>query len=235
MTTILINNINFSYSSPSEKYNEELIRNLSLELNSKGIFTILGPSGIGKTTLLKLLAKLLYPRAGSIMTDPESPKISLVSQYASLLPYKTVEDNLKLAVKLFRDPLIFEFAHFMLKEFGLENVEWKYPNQLSGGMKQRVSFIKAMSIKPDILLLDEPFANIDELNKNIIINYLKKYLENHEMIVLLVTHNVMDALMFSNKVFVINTKPFSKLIEFEYSDVNRRTYKRLLKCLEEKS
>ena len=187
---------------------------------------------MGKTTFLRLIARLLPVQSGQLDVTPAGARISMVSQYPSLLPFRTVKENLRLAVRIFGDERIFDFCVEMLNRFGLANVLGKYPSELSGGMKARVSLVKALSVEPRLLLLDEPFANVDEVNKNIIVGFLREYIEQRGIITIMVTHDIMDALLFSDRIYLFLDRPASAFSEFAFDQPSREEYSRVVAALE---
>ncbi len=229
MVGIEFREVTFGFNSENP-----LLRGFSFEIQCKGVHSIIGRSGIGKTTLLRLIAGLLPPQFGEVDIAPRGARISMVSQYPSLLPFRTVRGNLKLAVKVFGTESIYAFAVEMLGRFKLLNALDKYPSELSGGMKARVSLVKALSVKPQILLLDEPFANIDEVNKNVIVGFLREFIEEHNVVTVMVTHNIMDALFFSDRIYLFLDSPASGLSAFSFNEPSREVYSRVVAALERK-
>ncbi len=224
---MILRDIDFFYSP-----RDLLFREFNFQLEGKGIFSIIGPSGIGKSTLLKLIGGIVSPKRGALQFYPQTPRISLVSQYPTPLPFRTVNQNLKLPAQLFKDKNIYQYAKELAHQLGLGEYLDVWASQLSGGMKSRVSIIKAVSVKPDFLLLDEPFASLDEINKNIIIRLIKQLVNERSMSVLLVTHNIMDALLFSDLVYLFLEKPITSLYQPSLDSNKEGNYKKIVDLME---
>lgn len=233
MANINFRDVGFCYSS-SEKAITPILQGFNLEINGSGVSTIIGNSGIGKTTFLKLVAKILLPQLGEILIESlidHKIVFSFVSQNTMLLPFKTIRKNLSLPAEIFKDKEIVKFALQLLDLFGIGHTADMYPSQLSVGMRARASLARALSVKPDILLIDEPFANIDEIIKNNIMKFLKCYLHENRTSAIFVTHNIMDALLFSDRIFLFTNKPASSFTIFEYDKADYIAYKRVIETL----
>lgn len=186
--------------------------NLSIE---KGEFvSIIGPSGCGKSTLLKLVAGLSSCSEGEIkvngMTPPNAREIvSFVFQDATLLPWRTVEQNVALALELERRTRAESAAktETLLHLVGLSHVAGHYPRQLSGGMKMRASIARALATRPRILLMDEPFAALDEMTRDRMNEELQRVRAEHHWTVMFVTHSVAEAVFLSDRVIVLAPHP----------------------------
>jgi NitT/TauT family transport system ATP-binding protein len=198
------------FSSASAPVLEEIT--LSIE---KGEFvSIIGPSGCGKSTLLKLVAGLSQCSQGEIqvngMTPPNAREIvSFIFQDATLLPWRTVQKNVALALEL-EDRTRDETAattQSLLQLVGLSHVAQHYPRQLSGGMKMRVSIARALATKPRILLMDEPFAALDEMTRDRMNEELLRLRAEHHWTALFVTHSVAEAVFLSSRVIVLAPHP----------------------------
>jgi NitT/TauT family transport system ATP-binding protein len=181
----------------------------------KGQFTsIIGPSGCGKSTLLKLVAGLSPISSGSIEVDGMTPAnaretISFIFQDPTLLPWRTVRANVALGLEfegVARDRRAAR-VQTMLALVGLEHVAGSYPRQLSGGMKMRVSIARALATSPRLLLLDEPFAALDEMTRDRMNEELLRLREEHGWTVLFVTHSVAEAVFLSDRVLILAAHP----------------------------
>jgi NitT/TauT family transport system ATP-binding protein len=181
----------------------------------KGQFTsIVGPSGCGKSTLLKLVAGLSPITSGSIEVDGMNPAnaretISFIFQDPTLLPWRTVRANVALGLEL--EGVARERRNAkvraMLSLVGLEHVAGSYPRQLSGGMKMRVSIARALATSPRVLLLDEPFAALDEMTRDRMNEELLRLRGEHNWTVLFVTHSVAEAVFLSDRILVLAAHP----------------------------
>jgi NitT/TauT family transport system ATP-binding protein len=183
------------------------VENLSLQIEPGEFVAILGPSGCGKSTLLRIIAGLEKPSAGTVEVGPG--KIAYVFQDAHLLPWRNVLRNAALPLELMgvdRSARL-EAAGKSLAQVGLEDAETRYPYQLSGGMKMRVSLARALVTQPDILLLDEPFAALDEITRQKLDEQLRDLWLRHRMTVLFVTHSTAEATFLANRAIILSKRP----------------------------
>ncbi len=197
------------------------MRKLSLELPSGTITCLLGPSGCGKSTLLKSIAGLLSPQGGTITFDDRPlddfrERMSFVFQEATLLPWRNVRSNVLLPLELqgsSTDPRLLERAEHFLRIVGLSpSDQRKYPGQLSGGMKMRASLARALTTDPDILLLDEPFAALDDVLRNRLNELLLQLAAERSRTVAFVTHNIAEAIFLSQQIAIIGRGEVRRLI-----------------------
>jgi NitT/TauT family transport system ATP-binding protein len=181
----------------------------------KGEFvTFLGPSGCGKSTLLKLIAGLTLPTTGEVRVDGMTPKnaretISFIFQDATLLPWRTVRQNAGLGLELegaTRD-LRHERSTALLELVGLSQVADAYPRELSGGMKMRVSIARALATNPRLLLMDEPFAALDEISRDRLNEELLRLRAEQDWTTVFVTHSVAEAAFLSTRIVVLAPNP----------------------------
>ncbi|MCS6784540.1 MAG: ABC transporter ATP-binding protein [Candidatus Caldarchaeum sp.] len=196
----------------------EVIRNMSLDLYYGEFLGVVGQSGSGKTTLLKIMAGLIKPTDGKVLykgkaVNGPTPAISLVFQEPVLFPWLTVLENVMLALKRVENISKEEMkikAQSFLDMVGLSGFENSYPGELSGGMKQRVVLARALVTNPDVLLMDEPFSNLDPLTA-VSLRREIDLLRQHETLppssVLLVSHNVEEIVELSDRVLVLTSRP----------------------------
>src|SRR5579863_879682 len=190
------------------------LENISLDVTRGEFVTFLGPSGCGKSTLLKLVSGLSPASSGAVQVNGMTPAnaremMSFIFQDATLLPWRTVERNVGLGLELeyaARDVRKERVAQ-MLHLVGLGNVAHRYPRQLSGGMKMRVSIARALVSRPRILLLDEPFAALDEMTRDRLNEELLRLFEEQKWTVLFVTHSVAEAVFLSSRVVILAPHP----------------------------
>ena len=170
--------------------------------------SIVGPSGCGKSTLLRIMAGLVAPSTGRC-TRPEGVATAFVFQEAALLPWRTAQDNVKLPLEVVGYPAAERDARCLdlLRSVGLEKFRHAYPNELSGGMKQRVAIVRALSWNPPILLMDEPFSALDELTKNQLQDDLLGIWGRERKTILFVTHNISEAVYLADRVVVMSAHP----------------------------
>ncbi|MEP6962762.1 MAG: ABC transporter ATP-binding protein, partial [Acidobacteriota bacterium] len=182
-----------------------VIDNLSLEIRAGEFLAVLGPSGCGKSTLLRMIAKLLPADQGAILTRPEHPRVAFVFQDAHLLPWRTVLDNAALPLELQgvgREER-HRAARGVLEQVGLSEAEARYPAQLSGGMRMRVSLARALVTGPSLLLMDEPFAALDEITRFNLEVQLRDLWRVRGMTVIFVTHSISEAAFLANRAIVL--------------------------------
>ena len=187
---------------------------IDLSIAQGEFVSIIGPSGCGKSTLLKMAAGLSVCSAGEIVVNGLTPQdaresVSFVFQDATLLPWRTVEKNVGLALELegrSREEIA-QTTVRLLELVGLSRVAGHYPRQLSGGMKMRVSIARALATKPRILLMDEPFAALDEMTRDRMNEELLRLRAEQNWTVLFVTHSVAEAVFLSSRVIVLAPHP----------------------------
>ncbi len=190
------------------------LQNISLRVEKGEFVSLLGPSGCGKSTLLRLVSGLTTATAGSISVNGMTPVnarelMSFIFQDATLLPWRTVEQNVGLGLELEHAarPLRKDKVARMLDLVGLSHVAQRYPRQLSGGMKMRVSIARALVSRPRILLLDEPFAALDEMSRDRLNEELLRLYLEQLWTVLFVTHSVAEAVFLSTRIVVLAPHP----------------------------
>jgi NitT/TauT family transport system ATP-binding protein len=186
----------------------KIFENVSLTILPGEFVSIVGPSGCGKSTLLRILAGLEPPSTGSVSAIP-SPRAGFVFQDPHLLPWRTVARNVALPLELEGKVEAKQRATRVgevLAQVGLSSDADLYPNQLSGGMKMRVSLARALVMQPDLLLLDEPFAALDELSRVHLEEELRQLWTMRPMTVVLVTHSFSEAVFLANRVLVLSVQ-----------------------------
>ncbi|WP_203522448.1 ABC transporter ATP-binding protein [Fusobacterium sp. IOR10] len=187
----------------------KVINDISFEIEKKEIVCILGPSGCGKSTLLNIIAGLNKDYLGTI--ENNVGKISYVFQEDRLLEWKTVYENIQFVNRNSEKKDILK----LIKEIGLEDFENSYPRELSGGMRQRCSIARAFNFKAPLLIMDEPFKSLDYTLSLQMIKKLIKVWEERENSILMVTHNIDQALLLGNKLLVLSKKPTILLEEIK--------------------
>jgi NitT/TauT family transport system ATP-binding protein len=182
-----------------------VIDGLDLSIDAGEFLAVLGPSGCGKSTLLRMIARLSVTNTGRIVTDPEHFQMAFVFQDAHLLPWRTVLDNAALPLELMgieRDER-YARTRAMLTQVGLADAESRYPAQLSGGMRMRVSLARALVTEPRLLLMDEPFAALDEITRFHLEVQLRDLWQRRGMTVIFVTHSISEAAFLANRAVVL--------------------------------
>jgi len=187
----------------------EALNDLSFSVNRGEFVSLLGPSGCGKSTVLRLAAGLLAPDAGAVTYANGKPQIGFVFQDHTLMPWADALTNARLPLDLKRMPRdqADARASAALARVGLVGFERAYPRELSGGMRMRVSIARALAAQPQLLLLDEPFAALDEITRNALGDDLLKLWREDGLTVLFVTHSVGESSYLSQRVLVMTPRP----------------------------
>ncbi len=190
------------------------VQDFSITVCENEFVSLIGPSGCGKSTFLRLVAGLESPSAGRLLVDGRlvdgpSAERGMVFQSYTLFPWLTVFENVRFALKKSRLPLSEQekrVRHY-LRLVGLERFESAYPNQLSGGMRQRVAIARALVYAPGMLLMDEPFGALDAQTRLLMQELLLQVWQSHRTTVLFVTHDVEEALLLSDRIYVMTARP----------------------------
>lgn len=184
------------------------LKDVNFEIRGGEFFTVIGPSGCGKSTLLQLISGLEKPSSGDISWD-EKPNIGFVFQNFALFPYLNVFENVEFGLKMKglvaseRKKIVKE----LLAEVELSDFSEKHPQELSGGMRQRVGIARALAINPNIILLDEPFSSLDEFTADNLRNLLLKIWDKRKITVVLITHLISEAIILSDVIAVMSQAP----------------------------
>lgn len=219
-------NVSFHYDE------KPVINELNASVQDKEFVSIIGPSGCGKSTLFRLITGLEEASTGQIeLTETKSHPVGYMPQKDMLLPWRTIIENAALPLECQgvqkKEAQI--KAKELLHKFGLQGYETKYPKDLSGGMRQRVSFIRTLLTGGEILLLDEPFSALDALTKASLQEWLFEQWKEWEKTILFITHDVEEALFLSNRILVVEQQPITTLTERVVPLDRNRTRKDLYK------
>lgn len=190
----------------------DVLSELSAEIETQGITVIVGKSGCGKTTLLRLIAGLEQPTSGSIVL-PSGSRVGMVFQEARLMPWLTVERNVAFGMRGRKD---IERIRALIALVGLDGFAKAYPSQLSGGMQQRVALARALATDSEIILMDEPFAALDYFTRRQMQAELKRIQRESCRAILMVTHNLDEALTLGDSLVVLSGGRISR--KFDLSD-----------------
>jgi len=185
---------------------------IDLEVRDREFFGIIGPTGCGKTTLLHIIAGLEQPTAGTVEFVGEKrtqSMVSMVFQDASLMPWRTVEENVPLGPEFRKQQpsMLKRVSQYFLEMVRLFDFSGSRPHELSGGMKQKVAIARALANDPEIILMDEPFASIDAQTRLLLREELLRIWERDKKTVILVTHNLEEAVMLCDRVAVLSAAP----------------------------
>jgi len=190
------------------------IEDISVKLNKGEIVSILGVSGVGKTTLFNVVSGLIKPDSGAVLLDGRditntTGNTSYMLQKDLLLPYKTIIDNvsLPLVIRGEKKAKARECASKYFDEFGLEGTENQYPNQLSGGMRQRAALLRTYLFSDQVALLDEPFSALDSITKSSMHRWFLKVMEQIKLSSFLITHDIDEAILLSDRIYIMSGKP----------------------------
>ncbi|MCK6454716.1 MAG: ABC transporter ATP-binding protein [Alphaproteobacteria bacterium] len=203
------------------------LSDIDLEVRAGEFVSFIGPSGCGKTTLMRVVANLVEPSAGTIRVNgmtPEEARLKraygYVFQAPALYPWRTVRRNLMLPLEIMGMKRAEREARARkyLALVGLEGFENKFPWQLSGGMQQRVSIARALGFEPQLLLMDEPFGALDEINRDRLNEHLLRLWEKTRVTVVFVTHSIQEAVYLSNRIVVMSPRP-GRILEVIDSDL----------------
>ncbi|MGG4144971.1 ABC transporter ATP-binding protein [Paenibacillus algorifonticola] len=212
-----------------------LIEGLDLHIRQGEFVSVLAASGMGKTTLFRLLAGLLEPQAGTIAIggvnrQHQAAKIGYMPQKDCLMPWRTVLDNAALGMELAGTPKkeARQRVRELLPDFGLAGTEAKYPHELSGGMRQRVSFLRSLLGGGELFLLDEPFSALDAMTRVSMQEWLLQIWEQHRKTIVFITHDIDEALLLSDRVLVAAKAPVAELVEYPVALPRPRTYETML-------
>ena len=190
---------------------------VDLEIPDGSFVSLVGPSGCGKSTLLRVLADLMPPTRGQVRIGDAGPdvlrragRIGLVFQQANLMPWLNIENNVGLLMELVRakgGPSRPQDVASLLEVVGLKGFEKKLPHQLSGGMQQRAALARALALDPAILLMDEPFAALDEITRDRMAFELMRIWQHYRKTVVFVTHSLSEAVLLSDRVVLMTARP----------------------------
>jgi len=198
---ISIRNLNKSYE------NEEIFKNFNLDFYDDKVNCIIGKSGCGKSTLLNIIAGLIEIQSGEVQ-GISLKDISYIFQEDRLIEWLTVKENLELTLKkYYQNSIIDEKINELLELVGISDIKNKYPSSLSGGMKQRVNIARAFGKPSKVILMDEPFKSLDYKLKYTIIDEFKDLLNKEKRMVILVTHDLDEAIYFQGNILVFSNKP----------------------------
>jgi NitT/TauT family transport system ATP-binding protein len=202
-----VNNVSLSYGG------EPVLEGASLKVGSGQFVSLVGPSGSGKSSLLRVAMGLQKPFAGSV--DLERPKsdIGILFQDDALLPWRTARENVSLGLR-FRGmgkQEALNKADEWLARLGLEGLEDRYPRRLSGGQRKRVALAQVLALQPKLILMDEPFASLDAIVRTKIIQDVVQLVERQKIAVLLVTHDLEEAISLSDVVYLLSQGPRAKI------------------------
>lgn len=218
-----LKNINLTYQTL--KAETEAIKDVSLSVDSGEFVSIVGPSGCGKTTILSMISGLLIPTSGKVFIDGNlvtkvSTSVGYMLQRDNLFEWLSVNENILIGPKINHNKncLSKEKLASLVEKYGLKGFEKSRPNELSGGMRQRVSLIRTLALNPKLLLLDEPFSALDYQTRISVQNDIYSIIKSEGKTAVLVTHDISEAVVMSDRIFVLTKRPgqIKKILEIDF-------------------
>lgn len=215
-----------SFNNVSKNFYNDLgetkvLNDLSFSIKNQEIVTLLGPSGCGKSTILNIISSLEKESNGKVNINAE---IGYMFQKDNLLPYLNIYKNIILGLEIQKKKKKenLDYALSLINKYGLADFINYYPNELSGGMKQRVSLIRTLVLKPDLLLLDEPFSALDAQTKLTVQNDVYNIIKQEKKSALIVTHDISEAIALSDKIIILTARPASikKMIDISINNLS---------------
>lgn len=209
---VKIENLNLIYQSIDSE--TKALENVNLTINNQEFISIVGPSGCGKTTILSLIAGLIKPTSGNIKINGKTPTpkddiSGYMFQRDNLLPWRTIEKNiyfgLEIKGKLNNERKVYSTS--LAEKYGLKDFLKKHPSELSGGMRQRVALIRTLALKPELLLLDEPFSALDYQTRLELCDHVFEIIKKEQKTAILVTHDIQEAISMSDRIIVLSARP----------------------------
>ena len=209
------------------------IKDFSLSIKEDSIIAIIGPSGCGKSTLLNIIGNLEDKTSGKLIFNENKNKIGYMFQTDCLFPWLTILDNCLLGLKI-RKELTKEKKEYvinLLTNYGLKDFIYSYPNNLSGGMRQRVALIRTLATNPDILLLDEPFSALDFETRQLVSDDVYKIIKKEHKTTIIITHDIEEAIAFADKVIVLSKRPaeIKKIFDINLTNASTPIHNRTCK------
>ena len=202
-----VSDLSFGYGA------EPVVEGVNLEVSAGQFVSLVGPSGSGKTSILRAINGLLTPRTGNVELNGSRQSLGFLFQDDALLPWRTARQNVALGLrirKVAKDASLSE-ADDWLARLGLKGFGARYPHELSGGQRKRVAIAQVLALKPKLLLMDEPFASLDAIVRTRITHELLTWVEGEHLSVLLVTHDLEEALTVSDTIYLLSHGPRARI------------------------
>lgn len=212
--------IDVSFAYHNLKGETQALSHLSFDISEGEFVAVVGPSGCGKSTILSLISGIFKPEEGEIrFADHKCPKIGYMLQKDHLFPWRTIWSNCMLGLEIQKEKTAskIEYAAYLLKEYNLWEVRDKKPDELSGGMRQRAALIRTLLLNPSIFLLDEPFSALDFQTRIEVSEDIASIIRESGKTVLLITHDLQEAISLSDRVIVLSKRPASVIRDIPIS------------------
>lgn len=221
----------------SSKNETKVLDDISFEINENEIVSILGPSGCGKSTLLNIINSLIEPTRGTLT---KNCKLGYMFQKDCLMPWRTIMKNITIGLEINKDHSkeSLDYAKKLIEKYQLNDFSYYYPNEISGGMKQRVALIRTLVLKPDLLLLDEPFSALDAQTRLSVQEDVYNIIKEESKSALIVTHDISEALALSDRIIILSSRPtkIKNILPVEFKELKpmeRRSHPHFSKYYQE--
>ena len=213
MAVLRVEDLTVGYGGAGPGGRAPVLEGLSLQVQAAQVVSLVGPSGCGKSTLLRTIAGLLAPQRGQVELAIPRAEVGILFQDDALLPWRTARENVALGLRIRGMPArqALEEADRWLARMGLRGLERRFPHQLSGGQRKRVALTQVLCLRPRLLLMDEPFASLDAILRVHLTQELLRWVEQEGCAVLLVTHDLEEALALSDRVYVLSRGPRARV------------------------
>lgn len=200
---------NLSKTYHTKRGETKALADINLSVKEGEFISIVGSSGCGKSTLLSILANLEDKSCGEILWNKEKPVIGYMLQNDALFPWLNILDNATIGLEIQNKKTNenINYVKSILETYSLKEFMYKYPSELSGGMKQRVALIRTLALNPDILLLDEPFSALDYQTRLAVSDDVYKIIKQEKKTVIMITHDIAEAISLSDRVIVLSKRP----------------------------
>lgn len=209
------------------------IKDISLSIKENSIIAIVGPSGCGKSTLLNIIGNLEEKTSGELIFNNKKNKIGYMFQNDCLFPWLTILDNCLIGLKINKqlNKEKKQYVIDLITNYGLKDFINSYPNNLSGGMRQRVALIRTLATNPDILLLDEPFSALDFETRQLVSDDVYKIIKKEHKTTIIITHDIEEAISFADTVIVLSTRPakIKKIFDIKLTNASTPIHNRICK------
>lgn len=219
---IVLENVSISFYSLSKEL--EVLKDINVTLHKGEILAIVGPSGCGKSTILNVISGLLKATKGQVIVNGQT---GYMFQKDNLLEWRTIYQNITLVleIKHLKDKKYYDKIDDLLKKYGLWEFRNSYPNELSGGMRQRVALIRTLILNPNILLLDESFSALDYQTRLLVNEDVYKIIREEQKSTILVTHDISEAIAMADRIILLSKRPanIKKIYEIKLTTDGERT------------